>query len=77
MPTGTMQMKVELHPAFVWDCDSCGRENFARGIVAELSAEEREEVCDEHGIDGEMIRQPTKVVCKSCGAKFETDERDE
>ncbi|MEN6507150.1 MAG: hypothetical protein ABFD92_21655 [Planctomycetaceae bacterium] len=29
-------MTAELHPAFVWDCDSCGTENFTRVIEGNL-----------------------------------------
>lgn len=28
--------KVELHSAFIWDCDSCGRENTHRAIHGDL-----------------------------------------
>ena len=31
-----MASHIELHPAFVWDCDDCGRENFVRSIVGEF-----------------------------------------
>lgn len=27
---------TELHPAFVWDCERCGRENFFRAICGNL-----------------------------------------
>lgn len=27
---------AELHPAFVWDCDGCGQENFCRGIDGQV-----------------------------------------
>ena len=29
-------MSAELHGAFVWDCDTCGRENFERAIEGDL-----------------------------------------
>lgn len=30
-------MSVELHGAFVFDCDACGRENFVRVIEADMN----------------------------------------
>lgn len=32
-------MQVELHAAFVWDCDECGRENFERAVEGNLTNE--------------------------------------
>lgn len=29
--------EVELHCAYVWDCDSCGRENFERAIEGDCT----------------------------------------
>jgi hypothetical protein len=65
-------MSVELRPAYAWDCDECGRENFSNGIVAELSNEERDElrtrlltshglVC---GITPTSIRMRLKADCR-------------
>jgi uncharacterized Zn finger protein len=45
---------VVLRPAYCWDCDSCGRENFERGIIQEFSLE------DLKGL----------VKCAHCGAVF-------
>jgi len=71
-----MDRKVELHPAFVWDCDECGRENFVRAVVAEMSEEEEAEAKEYFGYepweDGEFLRSPKTVQCEFCGAEFDT-----
>lgn len=70
--------KVELHHAFVWDCDECGRENFCNGLDPELTAEEIEELKEIHGIEpselgGKFLLAPATVICKYCKTEFETD----
>lgn len=69
-----MKKTVELRPAYAWDCDECGRENFARAVVPELSPDELEELRSEHGIDpwdaGDFVTMPSRVECTYCGAVF-------
>jgi len=71
------QAKIELHMAYVWDCDSCGRENFCRGAVLEFSEEDRAELREEHGVEewesGEWMSAPEEVTCQHCGKEFEVD----
>lgn len=71
-----MTTTIELKPAFMWDCEECGRENFARAIVPEMSEAERQELRDEHGIEpdelGEMLVMPEFVTCTSCGTEFQS-----
>lgn len=64
--------EVELHLAYAWDCDECGRENFERAIIAEFSPEEWDEMRAE-GIDprtGNWVTNPDEVTCRACGAVF-------
>ena len=83
IPTAGSMVKIELHPAYAWDCDACGRENFVRGLVAEMSEEELAEARERFGLEswemGGFLRVPVVVVCQFCGADFETvpDEFDE
>jgi hypothetical protein len=69
--------KVELHSAYCWTCDECGRDNFVRSIVAELSAEDRAEGARQMGCDpadivtGEWATRPDEVTCQHCGTMFE------
>lgn len=67
---------VELRPAYAWDCEKCGRENFARGIVVELSEEEMAEMRDDHGVqpweEGNWMMMPTTVTCVQCLTLFDT-----
>lgn len=70
-------MKVEMRPAFAWDCHFCGREVFTRGIVPELSEEELEELREdqeiEPGDEGDFLMMPTEVECPHCHSRFETE----
>lgn len=67
---------VVLRPAYAWDCEDCGRENFARGIVPEFSADDLQAMRDEQGVqpweDGEFVMMPDEVKCGFCGAIFAT-----
>lgn len=67
---------VELRPAYSWDCDECGAENFTRGLIPELSAEDLAELRDEHGVQpweaGDFMAMPDTVKCHSCAGVFPT-----
>ena len=64
---------VELHRAFIWDCDACGRENIERTSPARLSDDETEEI-EEAGIDPEgCVLVPDEVTCKFCEAEFDVE----
>lgn len=68
---------AELKPAHMWDCPVCGRENFCRVVVPELSESEAKEMKDEHGIEeydqGYWVSAPTHVTCAHCGKEFATN----
>ena len=73
----TSHRQVELHQAFVWDCDECGRENFCRAVVAEFSEEQKAEVAEDWDLSPEELRtglwmtRPDEVTCTHCGTTFE------
>jgi uncharacterized Zn finger protein len=71
-----MASHVELHPAFVYDCDECGRENFVRSIVGEFDEETLDEMREDHGITeyeaGDWHSAPRTVKCQFCGSVFAT-----
>jgi Zn-finger protein len=46
-------LTVELHGAFVWDCDDCGAENFERAI--EGNVDEAAMEAAENQVVGELI----------------------
>lgn len=76
MSESTHARSVELHPAFRFDCDECGRESFVRARVIEFEAldpEERAEIAGEvvDETEGQFLTMPTSVACLHCGAKFE------
>ena len=76
---------VEIHQAFVWTCDSCGRDNFERAIAVSPeeidpsdipvddpeTAEMIREWIDGGG-EGAFVRAPANVTCPHCGAEFGT-----
>lgn len=74
--------KIELHPAFFFDCDECGREVFLRGdrvhksvFLQGLSEDEREvteEMLENLGEDFVAV-EPVFVTCPfaDCGTTFE------
>jgi hypothetical protein len=71
-----MSEKVELRPAFAWDCPECGREQFINAIVAEFSEEKAAELREEMGIEdedaeGDWIFTPPEVECKYCNKIFD------
>lgn len=85
--------KVELHPASVWDCDDCGRENFVR-LMRPESLEDKEAtieaIMEMHDVlrfeaeraaeHGEFVISPKTVRCVYCGSTFDatfTAEEDE
>jgi hypothetical protein len=70
--------KVELHPAHVWTCDLCRRDNFCRGVVAEINPDERDEMIDadiapEHAMTGEWLKT---VTCAHCHAEFTVEQNE-
>lgn len=71
---------VDLRPAFAWDCESCGRENFARAMRAEMSPEDMAEMREEYGVefvDGEFLAAPLEVTCAFCNEVFDAlDDRE-
>lgn len=67
--------KVELHTAFAWTCDNCGRDNFTRGIQPSpesLEVDERELLSE-----GEWVMRPNMVVCTACSTHFHVEEPSE
>ena len=67
-----------LHPAFVWDCDECGQENFVRAVRIEKTKKELEEMKEAFGIrnddEGEFLGMPTEVECQRCGKEYVCDD---
>ena len=77
------RMSVELHLAFLWTCDECGRDNFARAVTVAPesvdlenlpvgSHEEGERIREflEAGNEGGFLQAPTRVRCAHCHAEF-------
>lgn len=76
--------RVEIHQAFIWTCDECGRDNFERAIIQEMGPEEREQCFREyHRMEDheelpddwqnfDMVMAPNSVKCPACGEEFDT-----
>lgn len=85
----TNKEKARLLTAYVWDCEHCGAENFARAVVAELCDDHREELYRHfHHLEAweelptrwrefEIVTHPDTVTCRSCGMEFEAKCDDE
>ena len=65
---------VEVRPAYAWDCNECGHENYERAIVYEFSPEELAdttgELSPEGAVTGEWISHPDEVKCRACGREY-------
>lgn len=70
---------VELLPAFVWDCDHCGKENFQRGVTILLHASVPGEAAAIRASEGlppdadlppdlkyRVVTEPARVACRHC-----------
>lgn len=79
---------VELHQAYLWTCDVCGRDNFERSITIDPESIDLDDLPD--GVDPDMVREwidgggegdfvtaPTRVTCGHCRAVFDVDFGDE
>lgn len=70
---------VELHQAFLWTCNSCGRDNFARAVTLEPASidldDEPEEVREwlADGQEGAWLTTPDRVTCGHCRAEFDVE----
>jgi hypothetical protein len=62
---------AELRQAFEWTCDGCGRDSFARAVIAEFSPEEAAEMREE-GADPRQgwVTIPETVTCQHCGRTY-------
>jgi len=72
--------KVELHEAFVWDCDECGRENLLRALPAEPPPDNEIRELLQLGPfealpnpdDSNWVRVAETVICAYCQSEFQT-----
>jgi len=62
----TRLSSIELIPAFLFDCDVCGMENFVRAVS---------EDDEESGLT--WVETPIWVECGHCGAMFEKEDLDD
>ncbi|WP_422932055.1 hypothetical protein [Singulisphaera sp. PoT] len=75
-PMTPRSASVELHPAYAWSCDECGRDNYATAIVRQLGKDELDELIEQTGIEAiacGMIGHPSRVRCVHCGCSFQTE----
>lgn len=74
---------VELHCAYVWTCEECGRDSFVRAVIVEMSEEDARGMMEAHGGEpddwktGMLMTRPDEVTCDHCGLAYPTvDSRD-
>lgn len=79
--------KIELHPAFTFDCDQCGRECVTRmppmtqAAFEQLDDDERHELLErleisgwDDAVAGRLLRMaPLTVRCSHCGCEYQSD----
>lgn len=66
------RQKAILHQAFMWDCDVCGTENFARSMEVNSANVELESVELSSSFSGVVwVASPSVVQCKNCKAEFD------
>lgn len=78
---------TELHPAFVWDCPTCGKANFQRRVCFRLDPMDPDEANIIRGYldlppdapvpaDADVWAKdmPDRVTCAHCGGEFEAAE---
>ncbi|MBW2672209.1 MAG: hypothetical protein JRD89_02185 [Deltaproteobacteria bacterium] len=72
--------QIEIHLAFSFDCDHCGRENFFRQTCldphSDQALEAREEMEIPDNIEGALIIEPEQVTCKHCNTTFDVEKYD-
>jgi hypothetical protein len=74
MTTSKPDYVVELVPAFMWDCPTCGRENFQRAITVLVPDSELPDHLNAEDGDGLMgTTAPERVTCRhpDCGATWQ------
>lgn len=63
-------------PSWTYDCEHCGRENFVKTEMFEVSEEEIAELIGEYGDDYEQelgsVIPPKRVKCEFCETMFRT-----
>jgi hypothetical protein len=68
--------KVDVIQEWVWYCPECKSRNCTEPEVAELSAYEKQELWEDHGLmncqTGDFILPPPFVTCCECNETFET-----
>ena len=73
--------RVEIHPAWWFACEACGRDSFVRGVIANLSPDEASEAREHYDLPedeaGDFMQVPDSAVCTHCGATMEIIWEDE
>lgn len=67
---------IEIHEAYCFDCDECGRENFFRVVNRETEnleiSEEAQQLKDD-GWDVSAMFIPESVECEFCKTEFQIE----
>ena len=67
---------IEIHSAYCFDCDECGRENFFRAVNREIEnlevSEETQQLKDD-GWEVSAMFLPESVQCVFCKSEFQIE----
>ena len=63
-------LRVQLKPAFAFECPRCGAANYLRAEIVEATPA----VADELHYDGEFLVAPARAECTACGAVVTPEE---
>ena len=71
-------MNAELHPAFMWNCPECDRENFCRAVIKDMDPELGKKFNEKFATSFKHVRlqtskHPDYVKCDSCGGNFKAE----
>lgn len=73
--------EVELHDAYVWTCDACGRDCFVRAVTVEMTDDDIVAMQIRHGGEpedwqtGKWITRPDEVTCDHCGKTYTVEQQ--
>ena len=75
--------RVAMRQAYEWTCERCGRDNFERCVVLDMSEKDLDLFVSKAGlrvdngcVAGSFISYPDTVTCKWCTSSFKTENFD-
>lgn len=64
-----------LFPAYHWECQECGCDNFEKGYIPELDDDQLQELKEEMGMEDStadyIVGMPEEVTCQFCDKTYQ------